>query len=102
MNEENEVTVVTAVAAITHPVGLHARPAIAFTKLAKTFKTTDIQIRGDDDRPWIDAKSIVRVMALKLRTGALLQMRARGADAKAAIDALNGLIVRDFDEGHGD
>ena len=95
MNNEKEVS---AVAAITHPVGLHARPAIAFTKLAKTFKAADIQIRGHDDQPWIDAKSIVRVMALKLRTGAVLQMRASGADAQAAIEALKGLIVRDFDE----
>ena len=95
MNKENEVS---AVAAITHPVGLHARPAIAFTKLAKTFKAADIQIRGHDDQPWIDAKSIVRVMALKLRTGAMLQMRASGADAETAIEALKGLVVRNFDE----
>ncbi|MGI9489870.1 MAG: HPr family phosphocarrier protein [Geminicoccaceae bacterium] len=95
MSKENEVTAVTT---ITHPVGLHARPAIAFTKLAKTFKTADIQIRGHDDQPWIDAKSIVRVMALKLRTGAVLQMRASGADAEAAIKALKGLVIRNFDE----
>ncbi len=99
MSDESAVTAVTT---INHPVGLHARPAIAFTKLAKTFKTVDIQIRGDDDQPWVDAKSIVRVMALKLRTGAVLQMRANGTDAEAAIDALKGLVARDFDEDHGD
>ncbi|MEM8948999.1 MAG: HPr family phosphocarrier protein [Pseudomonadota bacterium] len=93
---------VTATATIGHPVGLHARPAIAFTKLAKTFKTVDIEIRGQDDQPWVDAKSIVRVMALKLRTGAVLQIRASGADAEAAIDALKGLVARDFDEDHVD
>lgn len=95
MSNENEATAVTT---ITHPVGLHARPAIAFTKLAKTFKSTEILIRGNDDLPWIDAKSIVRVMALKLRTGAVLQMRASGADAEAAIEALKGLVIRNFDE----
>lgn len=83
---------------IRHPVGLHARPAITFTKLAKTFTSAEIQIRGGDEQPWIDAKSIVKVMALKLRTGAVLQMRASGDEARAAIDALEGLIERDFDE----
>ena len=83
---------------ITHTVGLHARPAIAFTKLAKSFKGTDIDIRGGDDQAWIDAKSIVRVMALKLRTGAVLQIRASGVDADAAMAALKDLVERDFDE----
>ncbi|MEZ5930448.1 MAG: HPr family phosphocarrier protein [Alphaproteobacteria bacterium] len=86
---------------ISHPVGLHARPAIAFTKLAKGFKAADIRIRGGDDRPWVDAKSIVKVMALKLRTGAVLQMQASGAEAEAAIDALQALVERDFDEVSG-
>ena len=85
-------------ATISHPVGLHARPAIAFTKLAKSFKAADIRVRSSDDQPWTDAKSIVRVMALKLRTGAVLQMHASGGDARAAIEALKGLVERDFDE----
>lgn len=95
MSKENEAT---AVVIINHPVGLHARPAITFTKLAKTFKSADIQVRGGDDNPWIDAKSIVRVMALKLRTGAKLQVRASGTDADDAIEALRRLVERDFDE----
>jgi len=88
----------TGTATISHPVGLHARPAIAFTKLAKSFSAANIKIRGGDDQPWVDAKSIVRVMGLKLRTGAILQMQAAGADAEAAIAALTGLVERDFDE----
>ncbi|MEM7043150.1 MAG: HPr family phosphocarrier protein [Pseudomonadota bacterium] len=88
---------VSAAVTITHAVGLHARPAITFTKLAKTFEAS-IRIRGRDDQPWVDAKSIVKVMALKLRTGAVLDMRARGDDAEAAIAALKGLVERDFDE----
>ena len=90
----------TGIVTISHPVGLHARPAIAFTKLAKSFAGADIQIRGGDDKPWVDAKSIVRVMGLKLRTGAALQIQASGADARAAIEALIALVKRDFDE-HG-
>ena len=95
MSQETDVV---AIATINHPVGLHARPAIAFTKLAKSFKAAEIKIRGGDDQPWVDAKSIVRVMALKLRTGAVLQMRASGVDAGSAIEALKALVERDFDE----
>lgn len=89
-----------ATVTISHPIGLHARPAIAFTKLAKSFKGAEIRLRGGDDQPWIDAKSIVRVMGLKLRTGAVLQMHASGAEARVAIEALKGLVQRDFDEAH--
>ncbi len=89
----------TAAVTITHPVGLHARPAVKFTKLAKTFPTVDIRLRGGADGDWIDAKSIVKVMALRLRTGAILEIRAAGDQAAAAVDALKSLVERDFDEG---
>lgn len=95
---------VNAVVTITHPTGLHARPAVKFTKLAKTFADADIRIRAGDGHPangagWIDAKSIVKVMALKLRSGATLEMEATGDEAEAAVAALKGLVERDFDEG---
>lgn len=86
---------------ITHPTGLHARPAVKFTKLAKTFPDAKIKLRGGDDHPWIDAKSIVKVMALKLRSGTVLQLQAEGSDADAAINALKDLVARNFDEGEG-
>ncbi|MGI9437432.1 MAG: HPr family phosphocarrier protein [Geminicoccaceae bacterium] len=87
---------------ITHPTGLHARPAVKFTKLAKTFAGADIRIRGGEGLPWVDAKSIVKVMALKLRTGTLVQLEAEGEDACSAILALKALIERDFDERNAD
>ena len=90
---------VTAIVTITHPIGLHARPAVKFTKLAKTFTAADIRLRGGADDEWIDAKSIVKVMALRLRTGAVLEIRAAGDQATAAVDALKSLVERDFDEG---
>ena len=83
---------------ITHETGLHARPAVKFTKLAKTFPDAVIRVRGGDDLPWTDAKSIVKVMALKLRSGTLLQLEAEGEDAEAALNALTALVERNFDE----
>ena len=82
---------------IHHAVGLHARPSVKLTKLAKSFESA-IQIRGDGEGDWIDAKSIVRVMKLKLPEGTRLNLRADGPDADAALDALVGLVERDFDE----
>ncbi|MEO1091565.1 MAG: HPr family phosphocarrier protein [Pseudomonadota bacterium] len=87
----------TASVTIRHPVGLHARPAVKFTKLAKTFDAA-IKVRGAPDGAWVDAKSIVKVMALKLRTGAVLELVADGDGATAAVTALGALVERDFDD----
>jgi phosphocarrier protein HPr len=84
-------------AVITHEVGLHARPSVKLTKLAKSFESA-IHLRGEGIGNWVDAKSIVRVMGLKLREGSTVFFRANGPDADAAIDALVGLVKRDFDE----
>ncbi len=86
---------------IGHEVGLHARPSVKLTKLAKTFASR-IELGLSEDGPWIDAKSIVKVMAFKAAKGAILHFRAHGGDASAAVAALVDLVRRDFDESHGD
>ena len=91
------VSQASATVLIAHPTGLHARPAVKLTKLAKTFDSA-IMLRGQDQDTWIDAKSIVKVMALKLRTGSRMDLAAEGADAPAAIEALQTLVERNFDE----
>ena len=85
---------------ITHAVGLHARPSVKLTKLAKGF-ASKVEIAADPEGPWIDAKSIVKVMAMKARQGATLHVRALGADAEPAVAAVIALVERDFDEGEG-
>ena len=82
---------------ITHDVGLHARPSVKLTKLAKGFAST-LEIAGTADGPWIDAKSIVKVMAMKARQHSTLFVRAAGADSQAAVEAVISLVGRDFDE----
>lgn len=83
---------------ITHAVGLHARPSVKFTKLAKGF-ACDIEVATSEQGPWIDAKGIVKIMALKAPAGTRLFIRASGEGAGAAVDALRALVQRDFDEG---
>lgn len=85
---------------IHHQVGLHARPSVKLTKLAKTFESA-IHVRSATALDWVDAKSIVRVMGLKIPKGETLIFKADGPDATAAVDALVGLVKRDFDEQTG-
>ncbi|PZF77503.1 HPr family phosphocarrier protein [Aestuariivirga litoralis] len=92
MSETAEGSVV-----ITHDVGLHARPSVKLTKLAKGF-TSSLEIAGAAEGPWIDAKSIVKVMALKAKQHSTLFVRAAGVDAEAAVAAVVDLVRRDFDE----
>ena len=82
---------------MTHAVGLHARPSVKLTKLAKTF-VSRIELATAEDGPWIDAKSIVKVMAAKAPKDTILYFRAEGDDADQSIDALVALVARDFDE----
>ena len=83
---------------ITHAVGLHARPSVKFTKLAKTF-AAEVEVAVAANGPWFDAKSIVKAMAAKAPKGTLLHIRARGDGASKAVEALVGLVQCDFDEG---
>lgn len=82
---------------LTHAVGLHARPSVKLTKLAKQFGAR-VELSPGPEGPWIDAKSIVKVMAAKMPQGSQIHFRAAGNDASDAVAALIGLVERDFDE----
>lgn len=84
-----------------HDIGLHARPSVKLTKLAKGFAAR-VEMAVREGGPWIDAKSIVKVLAAKAPRDTVLHFRAEGSDAQAAVEALAALVTRDFDEGHGD
>ena len=81
---------------VQHEVGLHARPSVKLTQLAKSFGAK-IEFGLSPEGPWIDAKSIVKVMRTKTPQNTILHFRAEGEDADAALDAIIGLIERDFD-----
>jgi len=78
-----------------HDVGLHARPSVAVTKLAKSFKA-DVFLGLSEDGPWVNAKSIVKVMALKAPRDTVLYFTAEGDDADEAVAALIELVEKDF------
>jgi phosphocarrier protein HPr len=86
---------------ITHEVGLHARPSVKLTKLAKTFAAR-VEVALSGNGPWFDAKSVVKVMAAKAPKGTILYLRATGDEASEAISALVELVERGFDEHEAD
>jgi phosphocarrier protein len=86
----------TSSALLTNAIGLHARPSVKLTKLAKLF-ASKIDVATAPDGPWVDAKSIVKVMAVKAGKGATLHFRATGPDASAALAALSDLVKQNFD-----
>jgi phosphocarrier protein HPr len=89
---------------LTNAIGLHARPSVKLTKLAKSF-AAHIEVAPAENGPWVDAKSIVKVMAVKAAKGAVLHFRATGPDARAALAALRELVALGFHEAevdHGD
>ena len=83
---------------LRHAVGLHARPSVKLTKLAKGFESR-IDLGLSADGPWVDAKSIVKVMATKAPQDSVIYFRAEGADADAAVQALVTLVEGDFQDG---
>jgi phosphocarrier protein HPr len=90
-------TPATASALLTNAVGLHARPSVKLTQLAKSFDA-DIEVALSAEGPWVSAKSPVAIMRVKAPKGAALHFRARGRDADAAVSALVTLVERQFDE----
>jgi phosphocarrier protein HPr len=86
---------VTASVRLIHAVGMHARPAVKLTKLAKKFKA-HISIRASDAAEWTNAKSVAKVMALRAVRDSIIQIKASGEDAEAAVAALVDLVATDF------
>ena len=83
---------------LNHVGGLHARPSIKLTQLAKRFECA-VWIGLAEHGPWTDAKSIARVMAMKTPHMATLYFVGEGDDADEATKALARLVESDFADG---
>ncbi|RWL41773.1 MAG: phosphoenolpyruvate--protein phosphotransferase [Mesorhizobium sp.] len=69
--------------------GLHARPATRFVKLAKGFES-DVELVKDGKA--VSAKSSVKLMLLAVKENQEVTVRANGADAIEAVEALIGYL----------
>ena len=75
--------------------GLHARASAKFVKLAAEF---DAEVTVTRDGQTVDARSIMGLMMLGAGPGSMLELKAEGEEAEAALDALAELIRSKFDE----
>ena len=80
---------------IINKLGIHARPAALFVKTANRFEC-DIFVEKDGEK--VNGKSIMGLMMLAAGPGSKLTIHAQGHDARAALEELEALIKRKFDE----
>jgi len=83
---------------IVNPLGLHARPAAEFVKIAATFQS---EIFVEKDGVAVNGKSIMGVMTLAAECGSEITIRADGDDASEALAALGSLVRNGFNEQEG-
>jgi len=81
--------------AIANMRGLHARASAKFVQCAARF-AAEIEVEKDGMR--VSGDSIMGLMLLAAATGDMLTLRAWGADADSALEALAGLIDNRFEE----
>jgi phosphocarrier protein HPr len=89
--------IITGSVRLIHAAGMHARPAVKLTKLAKKFQA-QISIRASATAEWINAKSVSKIMALRAARDSIIEIKASGQDAEAAVAALVKLVAADFPE----
>ena len=80
---------------ITNQLGIHARPAAQFVKIANSFPC-DIRVEKDDDE--VDGKSILGFMMLAAGHGSVISVTTEGDQENEALAALGDLIGKDFEE----
>ena len=85
---EKEITIVNR-------LGLHARPAAMFVRIAGRFRC-EIWVEKEGEQ--INGKSIMGLMMLAAGQGSKLQIRCEGPDADKAMEELEELIIKKFNE----
>ncbi len=80
---------------ILNKLGIHARPAAQFVKIANRFQA-EVYVEKDGEE--VDGKSIMGLMMLAAGNGSVISVTADGPDEEAAITALGELIGRRFEE----
>jgi phosphocarrier protein FPr len=85
-------TAITAVFKVINPHGLHARPGAMLVAEAKKFAATIKVANLDGDGKPVNAKSLMKVIAMGVKCGHQLEFSAEGADAAEAIEAIGAVI----------
>jgi phosphocarrier protein len=80
---------------IKNRLGLHARAAAQFVQTANQYNA---EVSVTKDGQTINGKSIIGLMMLAAACGSSIEVAAEGADAAAAMTAIEALVDRKFDE----
>src|SRR5438034_10646692 len=87
---DDKLIVVSREITVQNELGLHARPAAEFVRVANSFRSEITLIKNN--RRFL-ATSLIDVLRANLDRGATAMLEARGADAEAAITRLEKLLV---------
>jgi phosphocarrier protein len=80
---------------ITNELGMHARAATKFVQTANKFVAV---VSVEKDGQSVNGKSIMGVLMLVAAKGSWITVKATGADAKEALEALATLVKDKFGE----
>jgi len=80
---------------VQNRLGLHARPSAMFVKVCSRFKC-DVWVEKDGER--VNGKSIMGLMMLAAGHGSKLLVSCEGSDADRALEEIEALVMRKFDE----
>jgi phosphocarrier protein len=94
-SDTGSAKLVTKDVTVINKLGIHARPAALFVKVASKF---DSSILVEKEGEQINGKSIMGLMMLAAGLGSKLKLIAEGRDAEAAVAELEKLFIRKFDE----
>src|SRR5438093_3761665 len=81
--------------AIMNRLGLHARPAAMFVRIASRYRS-EIWVSKEGEE--VNGKSIMGLMMLAAGQGSKLRIRCEGPDAEKAMEELEELIKARFNE----
>jgi phosphocarrier protein HPr len=83
---------------VQHEVGLHARPAAQFVKLAAKYKA-EIRVENltKGTNP-VNAKSLISILSINVVRDDKIRITAEGENEQEALEALVDLIRRNFEE----
>jgi phosphocarrier protein HPr len=80
---------------LKNKLGMHARSAASFVKVAQQFKA---KIYIERNGQTVNGDSILEILTLGCPYGGILTIKAEGADASMAIEELERLIENKFGE----
>ena len=80
---------------VTPKLGMHARPAGIFVREACRFKS---EVFLSKDGTEVNGKSVMQLMLLAAEHGSKVVLRITGPDEKQALEAIENLFKKKFDE----